>query len=118
MSMHELYVTKSIFQVVLKHATKGNVRQVISVNLEIGSLSDLEGEWIQRYFDRLSENTVVEGAKLNINRVPVVFNCSLCKQSFEINSPLDINLSCPHCRSREVSLVSGRDYRVKNMEVL
>jgi hydrogenase nickel incorporation protein HypA/HybF len=115
--MHELPVTKSIFQIVLKHAEMGDVKRVISVNLEIGALSDLQSEWVQRYFDRLSRGTVVEGARLRIDRVPAVFRCNRCQQSFEINSLLEEDLSCERCHSREVTLVSGREYHVKNMEV-
>lgn len=116
--MHELYVTKSIFQIVLKHATMGNVSRVVSVNLEIGSLSDLQDEWLQRYFDRLSSNTVVEGAQLKITRVPANFLCNQCRQSFEIWSLLEEEILCPHYQGRNVSLVSGREYHIKNMEVL
>ena len=115
--MHELLVTKSIFQIVLKHAEMGDVKRVISVNLEIGALSDLQSEWVQRYFDRLSRGTVVEGAKLEIKRVPAVFRCNRCQRSFEINSLFEEDLSCEWCHSREVTLVSGREYHVKNMEV-
>ena len=116
--MHELYVTKSIHQIVLKHAIKGRVSKVLSVNLEIGALSDLQGEWIQRYFDKLNLGTVVEGAKLNITRVPAIFRCNHCQQSFEVYSLLEQDLSCTHCLSKEASLVSGREYRVLNMEAL
>jgi hydrogenase nickel incorporation protein HypA/HybF len=116
--MHELYVTKSIFNIVLKHATAGNVSRVVSVNLEIGSLSDLQGEWLQRYFDKLSLGSIAEGAKLKITRAPAVFLCNPCRQSFEIFSLLEEELSCPHCQGKEVSLVSGKEYHVKNMEVL
>ena len=115
--MHELPITKSIFQIVLKHAKKGNVERVISVNLEIGALSDLQSEWVQRYFDHLSRDTVVEGAKLKINKVPAVFRCNRCQGSFEINSLLAEDLSCGQCDSKEITLVSGRQYHVKNMEV-
>ena len=115
--MHELPVTKSIFQIVLKHARMGNVSKVVAVNLEIGSLSDLQTEWVQRYFDHLSRGTIVEGAKLKINRVPAVFRCNHCQHSFEINSLLEEELSCRRCHSREVTLISGKAYHVKNMEV-
>lgn len=115
--MHELYVTKSIHQIVLKHAINNNVNRVLSVNLEIGALSDLQSEWVQRYFDRLSRGTIVEGAKLNINRVPAVFHCNSCHQYFEISSLLGEDLSCQQCHSREISLISGREYHVKSMEV-
>ena len=53
-SMHELYVTKSIHRIALKHALQNNVTKVLSVNLEIGALSDMQNEWLQKYFDRLS----------------------------------------------------------------
>ena len=114
--MHELPITKSIFQIVLKHAQASHVDRVIAVNLEIGALSDLQTEWVQRYFDRLSRGTVAEGAKLRVQRVPAVFRCSNCRRSFEINSLLEEDLSCRHCHSGEVTLVSGREYHVKNME--
>ena len=42
--MHELQVTKRIHQIVLKHAIKNDVNSVLSVNLEIGALSDLQSE--------------------------------------------------------------------------
>ena len=114
--MHELYVTKNIHEIVLKHATKGNVNQVLSVNLEIGTLSDLQSEWMQRYFDKLNRGTVLEGAKLNITRVPAIFRCNHCQHSFEIYSLVKEDLTCKQCISKEVSLVSGREYRIKNME--
>ena len=99
--MHELQVTKGIHQIVLKHAIKNDVNRVLSVNLEIGALSDLQSEWIQRYFDRLSLGTVVEGAKLNIDRVPAVFHCNQCKGSFEIYSLLEEDLSCKQCQNKQ-----------------
>ena len=114
--MHELTVTKNIYQIVQKHAIKNNVKKVLSVNLEIGALSDLQNEWIQRYFDRLSRGTVVEGAKLKITKVPAVFQCNQCRKSFEVTSVLENDLSCEKCHSSEISLVSGREYHVKNME--
>lgn len=117
--MHELPVTESIFQIVLKHAQKGGVKRVVTINLEIGALSDLQSEWIQRYFDHLSRGSVVEGAKLKITRIPAVFHCDSCDQSFEVTSLLEEgSLRCKQCRSQEVTLVSGREYRIRDMEVL
>jgi hydrogenase nickel incorporation protein HypA/HybF len=115
--MHELFVTRSIHQIALKHARRNNVTKVLAVNLEVGALSDLQNEWLQKYFDRLSRGTVVEGAKLNIVRVSAVFFCSQCSQPFEIYSFYETDLTCKTCHSEEVRLISGREYRVLNMEV-
>ncbi len=57
-------VTESILNVVLKHAAMNKAEKVIFVNLQIGKLSDLQDEWLQRYFDYLSKGTIAEGAKL------------------------------------------------------
>jgi len=116
--MHELPITKNVFEIVLKHAQKNDVEKVKSVHLEIGVLSDLKSEWVQRYFDHLSKGTVVEGALLNIVPVSAVFRCNKCQQSFEIQSVLEEDVSCKKCKSKDLEMISGKEYRVKNMEVI
>jgi hydrogenase nickel incorporation protein HypA/HybF len=108
---------KSIHQIVLKHAHAANAKRVLSVNLEIGALCDLQDEWVQRYFGHLSNGTIAEGATLSINRVPAIFSCNRCRTSFEVDS-VGEDLSCPRCHSTAVTLVSGTAYQVKDMEVL
>ncbi len=116
--MHELPVTKSICEIVLRHAANNDATKVLSVTLEIGALSDLQREWLQRYFDHLSRGTVAEKARLDIDRVPAVFRCRGCHQSFEVLSLLGESLACGQCRSGDVILVSGRQYMVKRIEVI
>jgi hydrogenase nickel incorporation protein HypA/HybF len=114
--MHELPVTQSILDVVLKHAHMNGVRRVIAINLAVGKLSDLEDEWIQQYFDYISKGTLAEGAKLVIERVPVVFRCKSCQASFEVDVRQMKDLVCPECGEKEFTLVSGREYYIKDME--
>jgi hydrogenase nickel incorporation protein HypA/HybF len=49
--MHELQVTKRILDIALEHAEGHQVRRIAVIHLRIGALSDLEDEWLQRYFD-------------------------------------------------------------------
>ena len=56
--MHELSITESILKIVLKHAQKSGIQKVMTIHLRIGKLSDLEDEWIQRYFDYLSKESI------------------------------------------------------------
>jgi len=116
--MHELSVTKRIFQIVMEHALRGGANRVVSVNLEIGVLSDLQEEWLQRYFDHLSAGSIAEGARVNVEKVPALFFCDDCRSAFELDSVPPEALHCVHCQSSEVSLISGGEYRVKNIEVL
>ena len=66
--MHELGVTKSIVEVVVRHAQEQSANQVRSVNLIIGEMRNLEEEWVQRYFDRCAEGTIAEGANVSITK--------------------------------------------------
>lgn len=116
--MHELPVTESILKIVLAHAEKNDVRRVVTIHLQVGKLSDLEDEWMQRYFDYVSRGTPADGAKLLIERTPIRLECSACAESYTVESRADIQKPCPCCGCTDVRLVSGREYFIKNMEVL
>lgn len=115
--MHELPITESILKVVLKHAEGQNVRRVVTIRLQIGRLSDLEDEWVQRYFDYLSKGTIAEGARLEIERTPVVMQCTVCGVSYEADAARIGDLVCPACGEGGGTLISGREYHIKEMEV-
>ena len=115
--MHELPITESILKIVLKHAEMNSARKVMTIYLQVGKLSDLEDEWIQRYFDYLSKGTVAEGAKLKIERPPIVVQCHACSTSYEAEAARMGDLVCPACGEKGGTLLSGRDYTIKEMEV-
>jgi hydrogenase nickel incorporation protein HypA/HybF len=102
---------------VLKHAEMNSVRKVTAIHLQVGKLSDLEDDWIQRYFDYLSKGTIAEGAKLKIERTPVTVRCNTCSRSYEADIARMGDLVCPACGEKGGTLLSGREYTVKEMEV-
>jgi len=117
--MHELAVTESIMNIVLRHARTNRVRKVVSITLHIGELSDLEDEWMQHYFDYLSKETVVAGARLKIERLPIELNCTACGRTFAIEKSALGTSVCPDCGATgDFSLVSGRQYYIKEMEAV
>ena len=116
--MHELQVTERILDVVLDHASRHEVKKVVFINLRIGDLSDLEGEWIQRYFEYLSRGTLAETAKLVIEKMPIVLECDECSCSFEVQKQDLGEAPCPECGEMRCRLISGREYTVSNMEVI
>jgi hydrogenase nickel incorporation protein HypA/HybF len=103
---------------VLQHAPAESVKLIVRIFLEIGELSDLEDEWIQHYFDYLSKGTIAEKAELVIQRIPIVFQCDHCARRFEIKRAALQDLKCPACEKPGCTLVSGKGYYIKNMEVI
>jgi hydrogenase nickel incorporation protein HypA/HybF len=122
--MHELAITQDVLGIVLKHALLNNGSQVKTVNLRIGELRDIVDTWMQNYFDYLSRGTVAEGAKLNIERSPIMFHCD-CGEDFRItleafrdapSSGSDIR--CSRCGSSSIGLCGGREFDVLSIEVI
>lgn len=93
--MHELGVTRSIVDVVLRNACSQQAKQVLSVSLVIGEMRNLEEEWVQRYFDRCAKGTLAEGAKIKIQKVPMAFYCNDCGSTFQLAMGSDRHMCCP-----------------------
>lgn len=114
--MHELPVMQSILNIIVKHAAMHGVKKVHAIGLSVGTLSDLEEEWMQKYFDHLSTGTVAEGARLKIQWVPAVLSCDACSNRFGLDKSKMDGITCPACGQKKFSLVSGREYHIKDME--
>lgn len=114
--MHELAVTKSILGIVLRHAEANGVSKVLTIDLSIGALSDVESEWIQKYFDHLSHGTPAQGAILRIRRSPLTFLCEPCSMEFTAEREELEGACCAQCGSRDIALTSGTGYSVESME--
>jgi hydrogenase nickel incorporation protein HypA/HybF len=114
--MHELSIVQDVVKIVLDHARKHGVQKVVGVNLRVGELRDIVDEWMQRFFDYLTKDTIAEGAKLKIERVPVVFRCA-CGETFSVNIREQRDIACPDCKGTKVTLVSGREFEVQGIEV-
>jgi hydrogenase nickel incorporation protein HypA/HybF len=116
--VHELPVIKSVLDVCVRNAEANGAHKVLSIELKVGKMSDLEAEWMQRYFDFVSKGTLAEGAKLVIERTPVVLKCQGCAEEFEVNLRSREETTCPVCGGANYSLISGREYYINTMEVL
>jgi len=114
--VHELPVMQSILGIVLRHALMHGVKRVHSISLDVGELSDLEEEWMQKYFDHLSRGTVAEGARLKVRWVKAVLVCDGCSTRFELDRNRSEPPACPGCGGTRLSLASGREYHIKDME--
>ena len=114
--MHELSITQDVVKIVLEHAQMHGVRKVVGVNLRVGELRDVVDEWMQRFFDYLTKDTIAEGAQLKIERVPVVFRCAY-DETFPVNIRDRGDIACPCCNGTNVVLVSGREFEVQGIEV-
>ena len=109
--MHEMSITQGIIELCLDHA---GGRRVSSLDVEIGELSSVVPEAIEFCFEACSRETLLEGAKLTIIRIPGMGQCLDCRSETPLT---ELYGSCEQCGSSRVTVVTGEELRVREIEV-
>jgi hydrogenase nickel incorporation protein HypA/HybF len=119
--MHELSMADAMVKTVLEVAEKNNATEIFEVTIEIGKLTMLNPEQLKFLLDVLVENTLLEGAEINIIEVPVDINCNLCEYTGSADTEgsdhyLTI-VKCPKCGERDIKITAGRECNVKTIKI-
>jgi hydrogenase nickel incorporation protein HypA/HybF len=108
--MHEMALTQSVVEAVCGHAAG---RRVHSVKVEVGALCAEVPDAMTFCFDLVTQGTVADGARLDLDIRPGAARCRSCDANFELT---DLILLCP-CGSADVEVLTGRDLKILSMEV-
>jgi hydrogenase nickel incorporation protein HypA/HybF len=109
--MHEMSITQGIIDLCLSHATG---RRVISLHVELGELGTVVPEAVEFCFEACSRKTLLEDAKLVIIRIP---GSGMCEECGRVTPLAELYDSCQHCGSSRVTIVTGEELRVREIEV-
>ncbi len=109
--MHEMSITEGIIEICQSHA---GGQRVVSVDVEIGELGSIVPEAVEFCFEACSIGTSLEGARLNIIRVPGMAHCLECGAEMGVTS---LYAPCERCGSYRLQIVAGEEMRVREIEV-
>jgi hydrogenase nickel incorporation protein HypA/HybF len=109
--MHELSITRNIVAIVSDCA---HGRRVGRVTLEVGKLSGVMTDAIAFCFDIVVQDTVLEGATLDITEVEGRARCTACGAEFDMPT---LYTACA-CGSRRLHRLQGEELKIKTMELL
>jgi hydrogenase nickel incorporation protein HypA/HybF len=113
--VHELSIAVSLVELASEEAGRlGDVR-VEALHVRIGPLAGVVEEALRFSFDLAAEGTAIDGARLEIERVPLTIRCSRCKAEREL--PSAQHLRCPACAEPAQDIVRGRELELRALEV-
>ncbi|MCQ8905179.1 MAG: hydrogenase maturation nickel metallochaperone HypA [Methanothermobacter sp.] len=118
--MHELSMADAIVRTVIDAAEKNDAVEVLEVTVEIGQLTLLNPEQIKFMLEVLSEDTILEGARFNLEVVPVEIECECGYEGVVEADELDHFtpvIACPGCGGHEFHVRAGRECNVKNIKI-
>lgn len=107
--MHELGITQNIVAIATEHAHGALVRRL---TLEIGQLTAIMPDAIEFCFDVCAQGTLLEGATLEIIRVPGRGQCRACGQQMPLAQPFGV---CD-CGCTQLTILQGEELTIKELE--
>jgi hydrogenase nickel incorporation protein HypA/HybF len=112
--MHEMSIAQGLLDIIREEMEKHQATVLRSVRLNIGQLSAIVPESLSFCFEIMTAGTRLEGARLNMEIIPLRGVCRACKREFEIEN---YAFECPHCQSRDIETISGHELSIVEMEV-
>lgn len=108
--MHELALVEDVLAIVTEASGGAPVRRVV---LEIGKLSAVLPDAVRFCFDLAREDTVAEGASLEIVETPGRGRCRACRAEVVMDRPIG---RCS-CGGMDLEWLSGEELRISAVEL-
>ncbi len=116
--IHEMAITRSVVDIVLKHAKICETEKVLTVRLQIGELRDIVDSLMQKCFSYLARDTVAGEAILIIDRIPLTIQCRKCGEVFPANIHQMEETCCPKCQEKQFNMITGQEFFINEIEVI
>jgi len=111
--MHELSIAQSIVDILRDQMRVHKLSKVESVGLRVGVLRGIEVASLNLSFDVLTAGSPLEGARLEVEEVPMRGRCVACQKDFVLETWFD---DCPFCHETQVEITSGKELDIVAIE--
>lgn len=106
----------SLVQIADEAARKAEATKVTVLFVRIGALSSVAPDALRFSFDLAAAGTLVEGARLEIEELPVRVFCEPCGVESDLPNPQ--LFCCPICQQPTGRLVQGRELELTSLEAI
>ncbi len=110
--MHELGIVYEVIKIVDEFAVANDLTKVDKIILEIGQLSQTIPHFVEACYPAAVSDTPYQETKLEIIVLPARGECQACHEIFNV---VDHRKVCPHCQGEDFSLISGREFNIKEV---
>ena len=112
--MHELSIAQSIVDIVQANLPVSDANLVKSVKVRVGQLSGVVPDSLDFCFGAITQGTLLQGASLDIEKVPFAMKCRSCNAMFESEAGIVV---CPTCGGCDSEVLSGTELQVVEIEL-
>jgi len=112
--MHEAGIAQHLIDIAGEHLERVPHGAVRRLNVRIGELAGVNAESLDFAFECLSRGSVVEGARLEVERVPLTVDCDGCGSRTAV---VDLVFRCGKCGGEKTRVATGRELQFVSIDV-
>jgi hydrogenase nickel incorporation protein HypA/HybF len=112
--MHEVGLMQSAVDLSIAEAARRGAHRIHRIKLRIGALAGVEAEALAFAFEVVARGTSAEGARLEVEHVPVVCFCEVCDAEFQTATWV---FECSRCGQLSEVVRQGRELELESLEV-
>jgi hydrogenase nickel incorporation protein HypA/HybF len=112
--MHEMSIAQSLIEIIREEMARHQAHTLRAVRIHVGEMSAIVPDSLSFCFEVITAGTEMEGARLNIEVIPVEGICRACGERFKIE---EFQFLCPSCGGTGVETVSGQELSIVEIEV-
>jgi len=112
--MHELSIALNILDIVQEECRKAESEKVEEVVIRVGTLSGVDTEALTTCLHVVSRETMMQEARIRIDRHQGIGYCAGCGIEFEMEDILSL---CPVCFQPATDLREGQEMAIESIAV-
>lgn len=101
-----------VIKTVENFAKKNGLTKIDTLVLQIGELSSMIPRYVEACYPAAVDGTLLQNTKLQIEIMPGNGLCKKCNKVFNI---IENNSKCPHCGIIDWELLSGKEFKIKEI---
>lgn len=109
--MHELGIMIHIVEKVSALAEQNKLQEIQSLVLQVGELSPVVPHFLEACYPAAVDGTLLEKTELKIEVLKASARCLQCNT---IYPPVE-HKTCPNCSSKELTIIGGREFLIKEI---
>ena len=110
--MHELGLIINIIKQIEKYMKENKLTKIDTLVLQVGKLSEVYPKYLMDVYPFAVEDTLLKDTKLVIEETAGIGKCESCDFIYNL---VENNNECPVCGNKQFTIISGREFLIKEI---
>lgn len=113
--MHEITILVQLVSLVEREARANHIaEQIDSIVVQLGQLSSIVPKYLKEYYPNVTEGTLLEKSKIEVEMIKANGLCHPCNKVFGI---VEHKGKCPYCGGSDWEMLSGNEFILKEIRI-